>query len=66
VLPAGDSNSKVLPAATNSSTQHEHNTAFRASFASDWDTDTIGLIVLIVATAVVLLKARRNPTKRKS
>jgi membrane protein DedA with SNARE-associated domain len=30
------------------------------------DTNTIGLIVLIVATAIVLLQARRNPSKRKN
>jgi hypothetical protein len=30
------------------------------------DTDSIGLVVLVVALAVVLLQARRNPTKRKN
>jgi hypothetical protein len=55
-----------LQAATNSSTQHERNTAFPASFASDWDTDTIGLIVLIVAAAVVFIAGKAQSTKRKN
>jgi hypothetical protein len=48
-LQVSDSDSKALPGPTNRSTQHERNTTFPPSFASDWDTDTIGLIVLAVA-----------------
>src|SRR5215207_10057755 len=51
-LQAGDSNSKALPGTTNGSTQHERNTTFPASFASDLDTDTIGLIVFAVALMI--------------
>ena len=44
-----NNNAKALRGTTNISTQHERNTSFHASFASDLDTDTIGLLVLIVA-----------------
>jgi len=57
-LQAGDSNSKGLPGTTNGSTQHEGNTAFPASFASEWDTDTIGLIVLVVVLMIFFVAAK--------
>jgi hypothetical protein len=56
-LQASDSNSNGLPATTNGSTQHERNTAFPASFASDLDTDTIGLVVLLVVLAAFFIAA---------
>jgi hypothetical protein len=65
-LQVADSNSKALQVTTNSSTQHGRNTDFLASFASDWDTDTIGLIVLIVAAAVVFIASKAQSTKRKN
>jgi hypothetical protein len=49
-----DSNSKALPATTNGSTQHECNTGFPASFASDLDAGTIGLVALIAVVAAVV------------
>src|SRR5215208_7917752 len=57
-LQAGDSNSKALPGTTNGSTQHERNTTFPASFASDLDTDTIGLIVFAVALMIFFVAAK--------
>jgi hypothetical protein len=38
----------------NSSTQHERNTAFPASFASDLNAGAIGLVALIAAFAAVV------------
>lgn len=43
---------------TNGSTQHEGNTAFPASFASEWDIDTIGLIVLVVVLMIFFVAAK--------
>jgi hypothetical protein len=43
-LQVADSNFRALQVTTNSSTQHGRNTDFLASFASGWDTDTIGLV----------------------
>lgn len=57
-LQASDSNSKVLQATTNSSTQHGRNTGFPASFASEWYSDTIGLVVLLVALAALFITAK--------
>jgi hypothetical protein len=49
---------RPLPSATNGSTQHERNAAFPASFASVFhDTDTNGLIALVVVLAIVLIAA---------
>ena len=59
VLQASDSNSNALPATTNSSTQHKRNTAFPASFASDGDTDTIGLAML--HRTIIPLRAAKSP-----
>jgi hypothetical protein len=56
-LQASDNNSNGLPATTNGSTQHERNTTFPASFASDLDTDTIGLVVLLVVLAAFFIAA---------
>jgi hypothetical protein len=57
-LQANDNNFKALPAPTNGSTQHERNTAFPASFASDLDTDTIGFIALLAAVAAVFIASK--------
>ena len=53
-LQADLSNSNLLTSATNGSTQHERNTALPASFASDLDASTIGLVALIAAFAAVV------------
>jgi hypothetical protein len=58
VLQARDSNSNALPGVTNGSTQHGRNAAFPASFASGWDTDTIGLFVTLVALVALFIAAK--------
>jgi hypothetical protein len=58
VLQARDGDSNASPGVTNGSTQHERNVAFPASFAFDWDTDTIGLVVLIVAVLAVFIATK--------
>jgi hypothetical protein len=62
-LQASDSNSKALPGTTNGSTQHERNTAFPASFASDLDTDTIGLFVTLIALAALFIAGKVQARK---
>jgi hypothetical protein len=52
-LPVTDSNSNVLPTVPKGSTQHEGNTAFPASFASESDAGAIVLVALIAVVAVV-------------
>jgi len=63
-LQTDDSNSKALQATTNSSTQHERNTVFPASFASDWDTDTIGLIVLAAVLMIFFIAAKLSRCRK--
>jgi len=52
------SNSKALQSTTNGSTQHERNTALPGSFASDFDTDTIGLFVTLILLAALFVAAK--------
>jgi hypothetical protein len=63
-LQAGVSNSKVLPPPTNGSTPHQRNTAFPASFASDLDTDTIGIIALVAAVTAVFIAAKLSRCRK--
>ena len=60
-LQVTDGNSKTLQATANSSTQHGRNTDFPASFALEWDTDTIGLVVLVAALLALFVAAAALP-----
>jgi hypothetical protein len=63
---ADASNSKALQSTTNGSTQHERNTPLPGSFASNLDTDTIGLFITLILLGALVLATACARSKQKT